>query len=78
LPTNGISDGAESFDYCCPYCGTEPSVEPEGYDIDGVHYPIITNEHKAYSAWHDNMVVWEETHKCAVCGHTFWFENSNC
>lgn len=61
-------------DYNCPKCGKWHNDSDEGYVIDNVKYPIITNESKG-STLDGNYWDWEEEHKCEECGTVFWFKN---
>tara|TARA_Y100000593_G_C4180786_1_gene271933 strand:- start:342 stop:575 length:234 start_codon:yes stop_codon:yes gene_type:complete len=70
-----ISQIPEAKNYHCPGCGNETPDDPEGYDMDGVSYPIISNENKGADldgAYWD----WCETHCCQHCNTKYFFWNS--
>ena len=50
--------------YICPKCGYDFIGEcaSDGYEIDGVKYPIISNEGYCYDS-----TFWTEDHMCPNC-----------
>lgn len=64
----------EVKNYKCPDCGEYPNDNNEGYVINGVKYPKISNENKGSNldgSYHN----WDEEHRCENCGKKYWFEN---
>lgn len=64
----------ETKDYECPKCGQSHNDTEEGYVIDGIQYPIRTNESRG-STIDGNYWDWDEEHKCEECGTLYWFRN---
>jgi len=50
--------------YNCPNCGYDFAVQcaSDGYEIDGIKYPIISNEGGCV-----DTVWWTEDHMCPKC-----------
>lgn len=55
----------------CPKCAREAPEEP--YEINGITYPIINNEHSWWD-WERVASSWDEKHLCE-CWETFTFSN---
>jgi predicted RNA-binding Zn-ribbon protein involved in translation (DUF1610 family) len=61
LRRSKLSDNEIHYGYNCPECG-ELMNNLDNYVVDGVLYPIITNEGYAYDSQY-----WTEDHMCPNC-----------
>ena len=64
----------KSKDYKCPKCNIWHNDNIDGYVIDNIKYPIISNEVKG-STMDGSYHNWDELHKCENCLTEFWFSN---
>lgn len=64
----------EAIEYSCPNCGTSHNDAEDGYTVDGIQYPITTNESRG-SDMDGSYWNWDEEHKCEQCGTLYWFRN---
>lgn len=60
-------------DYKCPKCKIYPNVDDQ-YTVNGVVYPIITNEHSG-STLDGSYWDWDETHCCIECNTIYSYSN---
>jgi len=59
--------------HICPSCGEPYPIRPNGYEVAGVHYPII--HHECFAGMDGEYPQWEEVHCCSVCNTLYHNKN---